>query len=411
MLVQVLGLNHTTASIALREQLTFLNQALSQLYQALYQEGEVLEAVVVCTCNRTELYVITQQPWPVLKWLSDWVQQPLESFTYTYQQHGAFEHLLRVLIGLDSKIVGETPIVHQIKAAWDQAAEIRSIPQLRSCLDQALHKAKNIRLLSKIDQFHHVISLTIFQLASHIFMQPKALRVLCIGAGAMITELVPFWQHRVQQLTFINRTLSTAQQLAERYQAQALPWEQLTTSLGQHDLIIIATSAGKIILTEAMIRQALKSNHRSSVLLIDLALPRNVAPSCGALKPIFLYHIDALQDAVAKQHQLQRQRLEIANQQVELAVDEWQQQQRIRALAPQIKQLTQRYDELQQQQVQLALKHWQAGATPQQVLTYLAKNITKHCMHDLLVSLRTAAKEGKLTAVQWLEQWLYESQS
>jgi len=298
-----LGINHKTASVNLREKIAFspdqMVAALQQL-KALHPDSE---AVILSTCNRTELYchhVDAQQ-------LKDWLQafhqvdaNALEKSIYLHRGVSAVAHLMRVSCGLDSLVLGEPQILGQIKQAYSTAKAAGSISQtLDKLFQRTFSVAKKVRTETDIGANAVSVAFAAVSLAKQIFGDLSQTNVLLIGAGETI-ELVSkhITEAGVTKITVANRTLANAQAMAQEFDGQAITLAQIPQHLRQADIVISSTASTLPILGKGLVEEATASRRHQPMLLIDIAVPRDIEEQVGELDDVYLYTVDDLQGIV-----------------------------------------------------------------------------------------------------------------
>lgn len=325
----VIGLNHTTAPVEIRERLCLPESDPRGFFDRLRESGRVREAVLLSTCNRTEVYAWLQKrgqtpflqadgasadvttkkvsvPFfdDVIEAIADHRGLPRDSFEphlYSLSGHKAIEHLFRVASGIDSMILGEAQVLGQVKSAYASASEAEATgPVLNALFQQAISVGKRARTETEIGRGAFSVGYAAVQLARSIFDPLKGRTVLIIGAGKMgeltATHLA---SAGVTSVLVANRTYERAVDLAERFGGSALRFDELQSALRRSDIVITSTAAGKPIVTREMVSQVMRVRRGRPVFIIDVAVPRDVEPEVGDLDDVFLYNIDDLQAVVA----------------------------------------------------------------------------------------------------------------
>ena len=399
MALHVLGINHQTAPVSLREKVAFAPESLAPALASLRALPEVREAVLLSTCNRTELYAHSDDDGQVLAgWLSAHPEAGGELGAYLYRHHDAdaVRHLFRVASGLDSLVLGEPQILGQVKQAWSAAREAGALGgQLDRLFQQAFATAKRTRTDTRIGVNPVSVASTAVRLAQESFARLDESTVLLIGAGETI-ELAArhLVEAKVQRLLIANRTLAHAQELASRHGGIALPLAELDKHLAEADIVLSATASRTPILHRAQVEHALRLRRHRPMLLLDLAVPRDIDNDVSGLRDVFLYTVDDLERAVEDNRRGRREAAEQAEAIIELHtarfVEHWRasgRQQpllRLRAHGE-----AARADALARARQQLA-----AGMPPEQALDLLAHTLTNRLLHAPTVALREAALSG-----------------
>jgi len=302
--ITVFGLNHNSSPVEIREQFTISEERVPDLLQGLRREG-VGEAVILSTCNRTEIYFSDDDPNRGLETVrkilvnrlnikSDW----LRTYTYTFGDEEAYRHLFLVASGLDSMVIGEPQILGQVKDAYRMATFHNTTGFL---LDKVFHRtfnvAKRIRTETKIGYNPVSISSMAVELSKRIFGDLKGKKILVIGAGEMCEIALRHFRKEGLEDTFItNRTYQNAQRLAQDIIGTAYPFEDLPVLLTKVDMVLSSTGAEKPIIDKELVATVMKKRKNNPLFFIDIAVPRDVDPSVNDVESVYLYDIDDLKD-------------------------------------------------------------------------------------------------------------------
>lgn len=313
--ILVIGFNHKTASIAMRERFAFSPDRLSLARRQLRQMKSIMECVIVNTCNRMELYLVCDQfhtgKYYGVSFLADWFGVSRESFQdklYYKQNRAAIQHLLKVVTGLDSLVLGETQILGQVKQFFLEAQQQGTTGTLFNRLfQQAITFGKKVHADTELGQHPVSVSYAAVELAKKMFASLTGKKILLLGAGKM-GELTAkhFSAAESAQVWVVNRTFEKAKALANRFAGQAVPWEQLDVCLQQADVVVSSTGAHEPVITMEKHGELL-SRRSTPLFLIDIAVPRDIDPAVHQLENLFLYNIDDL-EAIVDVHQKLRQR-------------------------------------------------------------------------------------------------------
>lgn len=305
-----LGINHQTASLSLREKVAFAPESLLDAYQQLLAQSSVLEAVIVSTCNRTEIYCHLDQDnsRQVVDWLCfyhNMSESELAGSLYCYQNHDAVQHLFRVACGLDSLVLGEPQILGQIKQAFATASQAKSVNKIiNKWFQNTFSVAKRVRTETQIGANAISVAFAAVCLAKQIFSDLSQSHVLLIGAGETI-ELVGKYlvEHDVPNITIANRTLARAVQLVEMFDAQAITLEEIPNHLADADIVISSTASPLPIIGKGMVERALKTRRHQPMLFIDIAVPRDIEAEVDELNDAYLYSVDDLHGIIEENKQ------------------------------------------------------------------------------------------------------------
>lgn len=411
MTLLAIGINHKTAPVALREKVAFGPDSLPVALAELPQVPGVAEAVVLSTCNRTEVYCHGDDPQSVSRWLAQFHQlsdAELAPHLYIHQGDAAIGHLLRVACGLDSLVLGEPQILGQLKQAYTQARQAGTVAQLLDKLFQhGFHVAKEVRTKTDIGASAVSVAYAAVSLARRIFPNLADTQVLLIGAGETI-ELVAthLREQGVNKLMVANRTLARAEGLAAHIGGQAMTLEALPEHLHKADIVIGSTASPLPIIGKGVVERALKQRRHKPMFLVDLAVPRDIEEEVSELDDAFLYTVDDLQHIIDEN----RARREAAAADAEHMILEQVQQfanwlNGLVAVDP-IRDYRAQADLVRQELVQKALSQLQSGADPQKVLERLSSQLTNRLIHNPTKALAEAGAKGDFARLETLQDAL-----
>ncbi|MFD2829203.1 glutamyl-tRNA reductase [Corticicoccus populi] len=330
-----LSLNYRKASVEERETVAFKDEEVVHALHELREQKSVLEAVLLSTCNRTEVYIVSDQAhtgrYYSQKFLADWFQVELETIKNladVKEGSEAIEHLFKVTAGLDSMVLGETQILGQIRDAFFMAQEEHTTGAVFNRLfKEAITVAKRGHNETDISKNAISISYAAVELAKKIFNNVKESRVLVVGAGEMAEQsLLNLTSNGMHEVTVINRSLEKAEALAERFHGTAKPMDMLETELALSDIVISSTAAQNFVITEDLMRKVLKHRKSSPLIMMDIALPRDIEPEVSGLNNIYMYNVDDLQglvDANLSTRQHEAEKIELMIEDSIRDFDEW----------------------------------------------------------------------------------------
>ena len=316
MSVVVIGLSHRSAPVELRERFAFTEPQVPDALRQLREAGTIAEGVVLSTCNRVEIYAAT-------------ALAPAESFTrlkqfliehhaydgalgdefYTFAEPDSLHHLFKVAAGLDSMVIGETEIFGQLKKAYDLAFQHKHTgARLNKAFQRAFHVAKHIRTATNIQRGSVSVMSAAVELAEKIFTSLAEHEVLVIGAGETSEKTARALQSRgVKRITVTNRSPERAAALAAELGGRAVPWEQWPDEFERIDIAVSSTAAPHHILDQATLEPLMKRRHNRPLLLIDIAVPRDIDPAVNSLDNVYLYNVDDLQSIAGEYLKLRRE--------------------------------------------------------------------------------------------------------
>lgn len=412
-----LGLNHLTAPLALRERVAFSpDQTPAALLDLAALEG-VREAAILSTCNRTELYCSVDsgaegQP---MEWLHRHHQlgsSKLDEFSYYHLGADAVRHLYRVATGLESQVVGEPQILGQVKEAYQQARAAQTLgAPMERLFQNTFAVAKRIRTDTRIGAHSVSVAYTAVRLAERVFTNLSDACVLLIGAGETI-ELAArhLAEAKTRRLIVANRTLEHAQRLASEIGGYAIALEDLPLHLAEADIVISSTASREPILGKDVVANALEKRRRRPMFLLDIAVPRDIAPEVAELDDAYLYTIDDLKQVIDENLRSRQAAAREAETLIELQVQNTMGWWRALDLKNPLTILrgdaeAQRDEVLRKARAMLA-----RGRTPDDALIFLASTLTNKLLHTPSANLRQAALRGDIELLQAASR-IYEDTS
>jgi glutamyl-tRNA reductase len=399
MAFNILGINHKTAPVALREKVAFNEDRLVAALRTLRLESGVAEVVILSTCNRTEVYWSGSASGAEL---SQWLERhhgndlDLASSLYVHQEQRAIEHAFSVASGLDSMVLGEAQILGQLKDAYRVAQETGSTgPTLNKLFQAAFSAAKRVRSETQIGANAVSLASATVSLARRMYSDLSAQNTLMIGAGEMIALTARhFATAGVKRLVIANRTLERAHSLATDIKGYAVGLDQLEKELAQADIVISCTGSPDPMITKAMAAAALKARRRRPIFMVDLAVPRDIDPTVAELEDIYLFSIDDLQQLVDEN----RQSREVAAGGARLLIDEevarFLVESRAKDAVPAIRALRQQADSIRQQTLDQARRLLASGKSTEEAMEFLANTLTNRLLHTPTQALRQASESA-----------------
>lgn len=395
------GINHTTAPVAVREQLSFDADSLPSALASLMSNNGVVEAVIVSTCNRTEIYCHLSHSCDssVLSWLQDFQQQApdlLPSYFYRYEGYDAVRHLYRVACGLDSLVLGEPQILGQLKTAYTQAVNAQALGKsLGRLFQHAFAVAKQVRTDTAIGNSPVSVAFAAVSLAKQIFGNLTDSTALLIGAGETI-ELVArhLFDNNIKGLIIANRTVERAHSLAASVNGYAISLGEIPAHLAEADIVISSTASQLPILGKGSVESALKQRKRRPIFMVDLAVPRDIEAEVGQLEDIYLYDVDDLHDIIDENLQSRRDAAEQAEEIINSQADHFAGWMRSQDAVPVIRAIRAQGRLHSEQVLNKALRQLEQGIAAQVVLAELARTLTNKLLHEPSKQLRQAAFES-----------------
>jgi glutamyl-tRNA reductase len=398
--LKILGVNHRTAPVELREKVAFNPNQLSEALRHLVTLPKVEEVVIVSTCNRTELYgnYLDGGVRQAREWLMDYHRLPgaMDECLYTFDNNRAVSHTFSVACGLDSAILGEPQILGQMKDAYRTAKQAGTTgPVLHGVFQQAFSVAKQVRTDTDIGASAVSVAFAAVSMARQVFADFSANTALLIGAGETI-ELTARHLHArgLSRMVIANRSIARARALAQQYQGYAIELDEIPAHLADADIIIGATASPDPLVYRDDMERALKDRKHRPVFIADLAVPRDVEDSVADLDDVYLYTVDDLQGVIRENLKSRRQAARQAQQIIEAEVARYVMAQRVRDAAPTIRAMRGKADEIREDVAENARRLLARGRDPEEVLDFLARTLTNKLMHLPSSELRKAGERG-----------------
>ena len=413
MSIVALGINHKTASVALREKVAFSAEQVELALQQLSLDDQFAEAVIVSTCNRTEVYCSLEHgsPESLLQWLAQFHGvnvDELSENTYHYSDQQAVYHLMKVACGLDSLVLGEPQILGQIKQAYASARKNGGIGVMFDRLFQKTFSvAKEVRTETEIGASAVSVAYAAVNLAKHIYGKLDKTNVLLIGAGETI-ELVAkhIYQHQPQSMVVANRTLDRARTLASQFDAQVVSLAQIPQQLSESDIIISSTASTLPIIGKGVVEQALKARKNKPMLMIDIAVPRDIESQVAELDNAYLYSVDDLQAIIDENLATREQAALDAQNIISNRVEEFNVWVKSLDSVDIIRDYRNDVTQVKEQLLDRALTQLGSGKDPEKVMTELANKLTNRLMHAPTKAIKDAAEKGEVGQLVQMKKML-----
>jgi glutamyl-tRNA reductase len=413
MAVNILGINHKTAPVALREKVAFAEDRLVAALTTLREEMGVAEALILSTCNRTEVYWSGTASGSDL---SQWLERhhgnnlDLAASLYIHQESRAIEHAFSVASGLDSMVLGEVQILGQLKDAYRIAQESGSTgPILNKLFQAAFSAAKRVRTETRIGANAVSLASATVSLARRVYEDLSAHNALLVGAGDMNALTARhFMSAGIKRMVIANRTLSRAQTLAAELNAHAVPLSDLDQELAAADIVISCTASLEPLISKRAVEAAIRARRRRPIFMVDMAVPRDIDPEVAELEDVYLFSIDDLQQLVDENIQQREVAAGGARLLITEEVARFLAESRAQDAGPAIRALRQQADGIRQQTVEQARRMLQAGKSTDEVIDYLANTLTNRLLHAPTQALRQAAELADLALAETVTRLLTE---
>lgn len=397
-----LGLNHRTAPLEVRERLAFSAQQLPEALRTLGTRPGVREALLLSTCNRTEIYLAAADPERALPTVLGFLEDErkldpasLHHQLYVYVDEDAARHLFEVASGVDSLVTGESQILGQVREAYRCALDTGTVQRyLNELFQQALNVGKRVRTETRIGEGAVSVGSAAVALAGSIFGDLHGKHVLLIGAGKITTLTATHLRAQGCERVFVvNRTYERATELAEELGGTAVPWENLPGTVAEADIVISSTTAPRYVLDTSTVKAALKRRRYRPLFLIDLAVPRDIDPAVDRLADIYLYNLDDLSEVVEHNRRSRQQEVDRVKEIAAVEAATYGGWLRAQTAQPVLQQLTEKYEHLSTAEADSVLRKL-PSLTPreQELVRAMAKRIRTKILHPVLVTVRELGK-------------------
>ncbi len=394
----IVGINHNTAPLELREQVAFTPEQLAAALDSLRDRAGLVEAAILSTCNRTEV-IATSAAMTTDKieaWLADYQQlrmADLKPALYARTGRDAVLHAMRVACGLDSMITGEPQILGQFKDCFVQAKRFGTLgPELDHLAQTTFRIAKRVRTETAIGESSVSVAATAVTLARQLFSDLTQCNLLLIGAGDTIESVARhIHQVGIRSITIANRTLANAQRLAHAFDGEAIELQSIPHRLGTADLVITSTASPLPILGKGTVERVLKTRRHQPILMVDLAVPRDIEPEVAGLKDIYLYSIDSLQEIINQNLNNRREAAGVAEAILVAEADTFRSRKLTQQETQTLVQFRGLHNDIKQQELDKAVSRLQKGDDPEEVLVTLANQLVNKILHTPSLELKAAA--------------------
>lgn len=398
----LVGINHRTAPVEVRERLSVSDPRLAETTGALHGVAGIDGAAVVSTCNRVEIIVSTRDEdviESVVEWLAaraGTVRGELEKHLYVLRHGDVVKHLFRVASGLDSMILGEPQIAGQVRKAFLTAQQLGALDTLlQQLFDNTMRVAKKVRTETGIGEHAVSVPYAAVELAKKIFGDLRGLQVLLLGAGEM-GELTAEHLHeqQVKQVFVANRSFERAAELATRYEGQAVQFDQFDENLARCDIVIASTAAPHYLIEPAHVTRAIEGRRSRALFLIDLSVPRNINPAVARMAGAYLYNVDDLQQVADANFELRQQKADVAEQIVVREVDGFRKRLVAQDAVPTILELQQRLEAIRTAELEKCLRHvGPISAEQRTALEMFSTQLVNKILHYPILQLKDATEE------------------
>ncbi len=408
----VIGLNHRTAPVEIRERVAFAQDLQRGAVESLKRETGAAEAALLSTCNRTEIYLRGNDD-ALLERSAAWLATvpavrglDLSGHLYRHNEAAVARHAFRVASGLDSMILGEPQVLGQLKLAVKIATEANALSgPLNRMFQETFSVAKDVRSRTAIGTTSVSMAAASVKLAQQLFGDIREVKLLLIGVGEMI-ELAAthFAALSPAGIVVANRTLERGRELAGRFNASAITLQQLPERIHEFDAVITSTASTLPLIGKGMIERAMKARRRKPMFLVDLAVPRDIEAEVGQIPDVFLHTLDSLGRVI--QQNLAHRESAIADAEAIIAArtETFMQWLAARESVPAIMQLRAKADQYRTSELVRAQKMLQKGTDPARVLDALAAGLTNKFLHHPMAALNLASGAERAALAHALEK-------
>ena len=403
----VLGIGHKTASVEVRERATLVPENIRAFLAMAKSSRLASEVVVLSTCNRTEFYFYGLSM-SIAEFCAVWSNyseldaKTAQKHLYFYEGDAAARYIFRVAAGLESLVLGEPQIMGQMKGALAVASEFETANKyLQRVLQMSFNVAKEIRTETNIGAFAVSVAFSAVQLARNIFDGLENHQVLLVGAGETI-ELVArhLIEAGVRKITIVNRRVERAELMIQELgiEASAYALDDLGALLPNADIVVSSTAAQDVLITKDMVKKALKSRKNIPMLLIDLAVPRDISPDLEKIANIYLYTVDNLNEIVEDNQRAREDAAVSAETYINEGVDRWKQWYRLSEVGNSIQAMT-TYAETEQAQALQRLFNQLDGEFDPALIEKMAVQLTNRLLHPMIEHLKSLEESGEKVKV------------
>ncbi|HEY5602423.1 MAG TPA: glutamyl-tRNA reductase [Gammaproteobacteria bacterium] len=397
-----LGINHKTAPVDIRERVAFEPSQITHALKDLVAQPAVNEAAIISTCNRTELYCGLEHNdlKLIINWMCDYHklgERDIQPYIYAHPDHAAVRHVLRVASGLDSMVLGEPQILGQMKDAYSAAAQAGTLGgSLDRLFQHTFAVAKQVRTDTQIGASPVSVAFAAVSLAKQIFSDLSKHTALLIGAGETI-ELAARHLHEsgIGRMIIANRTIERAHNLAAEFNAYAISLPDIPGHLAEADIVISSTASPLPILGKGSVESALKIRKHKPILMIDIAVPRDIESEVGDLNDVYLYTVDDMQEIIQEGLRSRQEAAEQAEEIIDTQVSHFMNWLQSLGAVSTICALRQKAETSRDAELEKALALLASGKPADEVLKLFAHRLTNKLIHTPSVQLKQAGYDGR----------------
>lgn len=420
MALVLVGINHNTANIEIREKVAFPPEIVESALAEVHALPAIQEVVIVSTCNRTEIYLdftedkteaaagdelaqnreLLDRQAEVVAWLCkfhDVEASEIEQCSYFYASEDVIRHLMKVSCGLDSMVLGEPQILGQIKSAYAVSKDQEVVGQsLGRAFEEAFSIAKQVRTDTAIGENPVSVAYAAVTLAERIFSDLPSLSVLLIGAGRTIELVVKHLKDKgVSKIVVANRTLDNALEIANRFDAHGVLLSDIPEQLIKADIVVSSTNSQLPLLGKGAVERALKQRKHKPMLLVDLAVPRDIEAEVSEIDDAYLYSIDDISAVIEDGVKSRADAATQAESIIERGVEDYRKALRSLNAVSTLRAFRDKADAIRERELERALKALEKGEPAESVVSSLARSLTQKLVHSPSVQMKKASAEGR----------------
>lgn len=410
MAIFVIGINHKTATIGVREKIYFALDNLALYLQDLLSHHAVKEAVILSTCNRSELYFEADSLNGAYEWFyaqTALTPDELANAIYVYRGEGAVQHIMEVACGLDSMVLGEPQILGQMKDAYTESCALGAVgPSFHRLFQQVFTVAKEIRATTAIGACPVSVASAAVNFAKQISHAFEDANVLILGAGDTTTLLLRYLHEQVKRpITVLNRTIDKAVSTVAPFNGIGAGFESLPAALACADVVFSATGSPIPIVTKALLAEAQQERHKKPLAFIDIAVPRDIDPQVAELEDVHLYCIDDLKAIIEHNRQGREHAAIKARDMITCRTKRFcLEHQMVDEVSYTIRAYRQQVEALCQNELSKATQQLQSGGDPHLILNTFANSFMNKVLHHPSAQLRQAGADGRPELLQFAKQ-------
>lgn len=392
MTISLIGINHKSASLDIREKFSFNDDSISLLLRRIKKINNINEALVVCTCNRTEFYIESKNgPEDLKNWLIKETEFKLfVEYMYIRKEEDAIEHLFKVVSGLDSMVIGESEVLGQVKKAYKVALENKTIDaKLKRLFEYSFSVAKNVRTNTDIGGNAISFMYTSILLIKKIFSTIDNKSCLLIGAGQMTELALKYLQsNNVNDITICNRKEEKGKKLAASNHCRYFHLNNLSNRIQNYDIIITSTSSSLPLIGKGNIETALEKRNNKSIVIIDLGVPRDVESQIKSLDNVYLYTIDDLGEVIEQNYKIREKSIQQAEEIIRFKIMEYKNWLAENNSSDVIKNYREYVDDIANGIVIKAKNMAKNGEDTENIINYISESLKNKLAHDTTLKLK-----------------------